>query len=142
MKQAALPLKFISFITSDHLPMPADSQETIPNISRSVHFSTQHFAAITQENIYLCFSNGPKKVLQRHKSSNQLQYAPQPSMLRRKNIHDMFGSLPLECVGNITQEHLVAIDTRCSVIVKLICLNNGYGGTNRGCFSFIYLFKN
>lgn len=52
----------------------------------------------------------------------------------------MFGSLPLECVGNITQEHLVAIDTRCSVIVKLICLNNGLEGTNRGCFSLIYLF--
>jgi len=55
-------------------------------------------------------------------------------MLKKEIIYDMFGSLPLGCVGNIIQEHLVAITTRCSVIVKLICLNSGQEGTNRGCF--------
>lgn len=54
----------------------------------------------------------------------------------------MLGSLPLGCVGYIIQEHLVAITTRCSVIVKLICLNSGQAGTNGGRFSLIYLFQN
>lgn len=60
----------------------------------------------------------------------------------KKKTNDVFGSLPPRCAGSIIQEHLVAVISRCSVIVKLISLNSGQAGTNGGFFPLIYLFKN